>query len=218
MISRGMGPGPQTWLIPLFFLMMTGCASLPPASLPVQTPVQRSQKLAQLQDWSAQGRVAVQTGNAGNSAAFEWRKTGNAEDLRLSDPLGRTVLLLQQSPQGAYAKFMDGHEARGPDAAAVLGARSPIPLPVSSLAFWLRAQALPDQPAEISYDSQGNPATLKQDGWTVNYQDYMPVNGVAMPSRVLVTGPRDVRVKVLIRAWKLRFSGTEMVTSGGSGG
>lgn len=200
------------------FLLISGCATLPPEPLPAQTPAQRSQKLEQLQSWSAQGRVAVQTGNAGNSAAFEWQQTGSVEVLRMRDPLGRTVMLLEQGPQGAYAKFADGFEARGPDAATVLAGRSPIPLPVSSLGYWLRGQPLPGQVAEITYDSQNNPAILKQSGWIVSYEDYRPVSGVAMPGRVLVEGPQAVRVKAVIRDWTLQFGDAAVQASGGQGG
>ncbi|MEK8089011.1 lipoprotein insertase outer membrane protein LolB [Thermithiobacillus plumbiphilus] len=209
---------PATWPLLMLVLAMSGCASLPPEPLPAQTPAQRSQKLEQLQSWSAQGRVAVQAGNEGNSAAFEWQRTGGTEVLRMRDPLGRTVMLLEQSPQGAYAKFADGFEASGPDAATVLAGRSPMPLPVSSLAYWLRGQALPGQLAEVTYDSQGNPEILKQAGWTVTYQDYRPVNGVAMPGRVLAEGPQAVRVKAVIRDWQLQFGNAAASTAGGQGG
>lgn len=188
-------------------LLVQGCATVPSGPLPPPLPpAERELVLAKLQSWSAEGRAAVQVGNDGNSVGFQWQRDNGAEVLRMTDPLGRTVLLLSQDAQGAYAKFADGYEVRGSDMAALLAQRSPLPLPLEGLSYWLRGQPEPGQPAAVTHDAEGRPATLRQGDWEVRYQDYTPVEGVYMPARLLVSGPNQVTVKVLVRRWDLRFA------------
>lgn len=190
-------------------LLLQGCATRPPeeAAKPVP-PAARDALLASLSSWSAEGRVGVQVGQRGYPLGFQWRQEKSADKLRITDPLGRTAMLLEQNPQGARVRFANGQEAQGKTLHEVLAQRSPLPLPIESFAYWIQGRPAPDQPLDLVKDEQGLPARLRQGTWTVEYQGYQRVNGVDMPERLTVLGPNEVKVKVLVHQWTLHFGST----------
>ena len=85
------------------------------------------------------------------------------------------------------------------DDAPTLAARAiGVPLPVESLAWWMRATPHARSPYAIERDASGRIAVLRQDGWTLVYAY---ADDSRRPSRVLASYP-DIDVRVVIDAWR----------------
>src|SRR3546814_20340657 len=53
----------------------------------------------------------------------------------------------------------------------------------SGLRWWVLGLPAPNAPAQIELDAQGRLAALTQVGWTLQYQEYQDVGGIALPRR-----------------------------------
>ena len=58
------------------------------------------------------------------------------------------------------------------------------------------------------WDAQGRLLTLQQDGWDIEYGQYVAVDGQQLPSRVTLKSPK-VNLKLVIEQWSLGESGQQ---------
>lgn len=116
--------------------------------------------------------------------------------------MGTTLARLERDADGASVRFPDGRVERAADAQALAERTLGVPLPVESLAWWIRAAPHPRSPHAIERDAAGRVAVLRQDGWTLVYAY---ADDAAKPFRVLGSYP-DIDVRVVIDAWR---SGSE---------
>lgn len=72
--------------------------------------------------------------------------------------------------------------------------------PLDSLRYWIQGVPEPGHPAQETLDSQQRLAALQQDGWQINYTDYMPVGGGWLPSKLTVQR-EGVRLRVVVDGW-----------------
>ncbi len=154
--------------------------------------------------WIARGKVAYRLPGDGGSANLLWRQKGTQSELRLSGPLGAGSTEIRND--GALISVRrDGIERRYPaDAAPWLPDGHLLPIPVSSLRYWLRGVPDPDA-AEAAVDlGDGLAASLTQSAWTVRIEAYDLERIPPLPSRLRIEAPNDALVlRVLIRDWEL---------------
>jgi outer membrane lipoprotein LolB len=91
-----------------------------------------------------------------------------------------------------------GSGARAGDAATLAERALGFPLPVESLAWWIRAAPRPGHPHAVERDAAGRVSVLWQEGWSVAYAYD---EGAARPLRVFATYP-DLEVRLVIDAWR----------------
>jgi outer membrane lipoprotein LolB len=76
-------------------------------------------------------------------------------------------------------------------------------IPVDALVYWVRG--LPDpgsQAEELMLDAGGRIASLRQDGWDIQYEKYTNVGGYDVPSRMTVER-EQLRLRLGINRWTL---------------
>jgi outer membrane lipoprotein LolB len=73
---------------------------------------------------------------------------------------------------------------------------------LSSLRFWILGASDPATGAQESVDSQQRLARLEQDGWQVDYGEYVLVQQQWLPRRLSVTRG-SLRLRVVVDAWHL---------------
>jgi outer membrane lipoprotein LolB len=74
--------------------------------------------------------------------------------------------------------------------------------PLASLRFWILGASDPKTSAVESLDTQQRLAHLEQDGWQVDYADYVLVQQQWLPRRLSVTRG-SLRLRVVIDNWQL---------------
>lgn len=183
-------------VIPILFLL-SACASQPP----LVVPPGRQALLQDVASWSAEGRIALQQEDQTSQWGFSWRYDSEGDDLSLRDILGRTVMTMQQRGGHASLKTLEGQEITGQRLGDLLQGVSGMALPVDSLRYWLRGLPEPGGATVSSVDAAGRLLSLEQAGWSIVYPEYALVDGLDLPSRMVITGPSQVRIKIMIKQW-----------------
>jgi outer membrane lipoprotein LolB len=185
-------------LVSLEWLLLGGCASVPPAAPAASaTPWElRRVTLQQATQWSLDGRAAATTGKQGWQASVDWRQRGPVSELHLAGPLGVGATVLQLTPDGIS---IDGAPPRG-DIPEAIEDRLGVQLPLASLRYWLLGVPDPATDSVVTRNGADRASQLIQSGWTVDIGRYLPVSGDWLPAQLNVY--RDaVRVKVAVDHW-----------------
>jgi outer membrane lipoprotein LolB len=72
--------------------------------------------------------------------------------------------------------------------------------PIDSLRYWVLGVPEPGHPAQETLDAQQRLAALEQDGWQIQYTDYMSVGGEWLPSK-LTLQRQGIRVRLVVDGW-----------------
>jgi outer membrane lipoprotein LolB len=182
--------------------LIAGCRTLPvvpPAT--AESWEARRALLQGRQHFEIKGRVAVAAGQDGFTASLRWIQSGTASQLSLDGPLGvggvrvttdGTVLTLV-NPRGEH---LDSDAAR-----AELKARLGFDAPLASLRYWILGVPDPaSTPAAEIVDAERRLTNLEQNGWQIDYADYVVMNGEWLPGRMTLHRA-DVRVRLIVDHW-----------------
>lgn len=186
-------------------LMLGGCAifqqpgsSGPPArqgSPNVDRYEQRRQDLLRVREWSLQARVAT-GGLIGWTGNLRWKQAGETFDLVIGGPLGGG-LRAQGVPDRVLVTTSEGSfETHDPESffERELGWR----FPLTRLRFWSLGVPDPRLPSSrLFVDEIGLARDFTQDGWRIQYADYVDVHGRYLPASFsLSNGEKTVRVVI----------------------
>lgn len=203
---------PGAVLAMLALALMAGCAGLPSrapaggavAAMPLDWPQRRAQRQAE-SAFALKGRLAVAAGDEGFSAGLRWTQRDREALIDLDGPLGVGGLRLRAAGDtlelsGARGERLDGDAAR-----AELERRLGFPLPLTALRYWVRGVPDPAQRADEQLAPDGTRLlAMVQDGWRVEYPDYVedPAAG-PLPRRLsIVRG--DARLRLVVESWSPR--------------
>ena len=180
---------------------LSGCKTLPPATpAPSQPWEVRRSALQQRDRFDLSGRIAVAAAQEGFNAKLRWKQQGGRSNLALDGPLG--VGGVRITADGGNLNVINAHgDPLDSDAARrEINTRLGFEPPLQSLRFWVQGVPDPAHPADEVLDDNQRLATLRQDGWQIDYPKYTTVAGQWLPS--LITLKRDnVRVRLLVDGW-----------------
>ena len=183
-------------------LLLSACATLP---RPERAPTPWSQHLAALQaitQFDLQGRLAAATGTEGFSAGLRWHQQDDRASIDLSAPLGFGAAHIEQSAVDLQLTTSKGQVLDSAAASDELRATLGFEPPLTSLRYWILGASDPKTRALESLDPEQRLAHLEQDGWQVDYADYVLVQQQWLPRRLSVTRG-DLRLRVVIDHWQL---------------
>jgi outer membrane lipoprotein LolB len=160
---------------------------------------QRLGDLQRLEAWRLDGRAAVAVGTQGWQATLNWRQRGDSAEVHLSGPFGVGALVLERTPQGLSLNGAPPSDA----VLAQLQERLGFELPLDHLRFWLLGVPDPAAAFELKRNDQDRAVQLTQDGWSIDYDRYMPVDGDLLPAH-LVLNREGVRVRIAVDHWQAR--------------
>jgi outer membrane lipoprotein LolB len=183
-------------------LLLAGCAAAPRPSETIEPWAQRLVALLAIDRFELDGRVAANDGNSGFSAGLRWRQQAGTASVDLTAPLGVGAAHIEQTGSALQLRTSQGDTYDGDEASAQLVDTLGFVPPIHSLGYWLRGASDPDLPASESLDGEQRLAHLEQDGWHVDYPDYVRVGQNWLPQHLTVTrGP--LRLRLVINAWRL---------------
>ncbi len=160
-------------------------------------------RLEPLKDWHLHGRLGVQRGGEGWSAGVEWRQFEGAYRIHLSGPMGQGGMLLEGDDERVSFSDGEGYRNVSHDPEALLEQELGWRMPVSALRYWVRG--LPDPRAAVGrrlLDGQGRLLELEQSGWRVLFPRYRAVEGLELPTKLLLFHEQG-EVRLVVGRWEL---------------
>jgi outer membrane lipoprotein LolB len=180
--------------------LLAGCPSMPrkPPTL-VPWPERRAQ-LQTLESYALQGRVAVAAGSEGFSARLHWEQQGARTSLALDGPLGMGGVRVVADGAALNVTNSQGTALDSDAARAELRTRLGFDPPLASLRYWVLGVPDPAMPATENLDAQQRLVSLNQDGWDIQYTDYVNNAGGWLPRRLSIQR-EGVRVRLIVDDW-----------------
>ena len=173
-------------------LALAGCASTPPLS-PGGVPLST-------ESWTLQGRFSVESGEERVSGSLRWQHRGTNDELLLTSPLGQAVARIALDADGAVLELPKQPPRRAGNADALTREALGYPLPVAGLAWWVQARPDPARAFDATRDGSGRLAELRQDGWTIEYQQY--ADSPAGYPRKLRVSREDIEIRLVADSWE----------------
>ncbi len=177
--------------------LLSACHVAPPKPAVLSAWSERLPQLQAAGHWDLQGRAAGAVGTQGWQASLEWRQAGDRADVRLAGPLGAGAVALKLSPQG-----IELDPPADTDPQRFLEERLGFAPPFDRLRYWLLGVPSPAQTFELTANAEGRAAQIQQDGWSIEYGEYMRAGTDVLPKR-LVLRSDQVRVRVAVDRWAL---------------
>ncbi len=191
-------------LIAVFVLvLLAACRPSVRADLPDQVDVAaRQQSVHQLKHWRLQGRVAISDGRDGGSGRLDWLQHDDVYEFSFRAPVSGRTWRLSGDDRGALLEGVAEQSLWHPEVAVLLERELGWPVPVDTLAYWVRGLSAPDAGGLLERDERGLPLRMEQRGWRIAYQDWSLVEGIALPRRMSAERA-DFRLRVVVDTWTL---------------
>lgn len=184
---------------PLFhgylILLLSGCASTPPAQQPVTRPAH-----AEHASFVIVGRIAVKHEGERSSATVRWIHGAETDEILLFAPLGNTIARIQRNGQGIVLDTSDKHYA-AQDAEELTQQALGWRLPLSGLQYWVLALPTPGEVFDIERDDNGQINLLRQAGWAIRYTRYATPAPDSLPLRMILQRD-ELEIQLLIDEWE----------------
>ncbi|MDQ8039584.1 MAG: lipoprotein insertase outer membrane protein LolB [Rickettsiella sp.] len=194
----------------IFTFLLCGCTSFSQHSaITPAKPInhylpwtQRKLQLNALQEWQANGNIAIHSVNGkGVNASFSWQQMKTDYQLRLFGPFGTQSILLIGNPQQVTLLAHNQH-ITAPSAESLLTQQLGLYLPVSQLYYWLRGLPTPQSRYTINFDAYNHLLQLRQSHWRINYLHYTNIGSIDIPDRIVLSNAQWT-VQILITHWDL---------------
>lgn len=187
-------------LLVLLAGMVGGCAVAPPAP-DRGSWAERQRALGAMKSWSLTGRVAVRLNGDGWNAHLRWEQSGDDYRIRVFDPFGRTLALIDGDDESATLRTAEGESLEAPDPETLMDEQFGWHLPLSGMRYWLRGiPTAGSAPEFLRLDDQGRPELLQQAGWSITYHDFASAHPMALPTRIGMEH-QFISVRVAVADW-----------------
>lgn len=177
-------------------VLLSACAT--PGG-PVQAPLPSS--LSANQPWSLQGRIAIKAGENSQSGQLQWQHRPGSESMLLLSPLGQGVARIVSDGSGVTLEIPNKPARHAPDAESLTREALGVALPLSGLSHWILVRPDPLRPFEQTLDNNGRVAQIRQDGWVIDYPQYMSESDPR--PRKLNVARAGLEIRLVIDTWEL---------------
>lgn len=191
----------RTAFVAVLAAVLVACVSVPVHEAPAVPWPERRAALQAQSSFALHGRVAVSTPGAGFNASLRWEQQGEVSQVSLDGPLGVGGAQVQVGNGNFALNTSRGEHLEGDAARTVLEQRLGFPLPIAELRYWMRGVPAPGIAAdEVLDDAQQRLTRLVQQGWEIDYGEYLAGVGGSLPRRISARRG-DTRVRVVVDRW-----------------
>ncbi|MBS0590298.1 MAG: outer membrane lipoprotein LolB [Proteobacteria bacterium] len=184
--------------------LLIACAPMrvkPSAATPEALAAQaaREAELFPRTHWTLNAQFGVSNGRDGGSGDLEWKQDGTKYAFTVRAPNGRVVRLDGDADRAELIGVEERPLVDG-DPERLLREHAGWDVPLSALRCWVRGLRAPGTQAELTFDANGLPATMRQAGWEIEYRDWYADQNPPLPKRVFASSANS-RVKLSIVSW-----------------
>ncbi|HSH97155.1 MAG: lipoprotein insertase outer membrane protein LolB [Methylophilaceae bacterium] len=175
--------------VSLVLTTLAGCATMQPAvnvqsSSSAQVNQQHLKSIASINHFGIQGRIGVQTDNRGFSGSTRWSHAPDSDSMAIFSPLGSQVATIEASDDGVTL-IADGKTYKADDTETLTQQTLGWRLPMEGLPDWVLGRPNPNHLDSTSeWDASGRLTKLSQDGWNIEYSNYVAASGFQLPRKI----------------------------------
>jgi outer membrane lipoprotein LolB len=185
-------------------LALSACSTMPPSDAEQSKRKQlydlRWENMAGLEDWTLEGRLAVNDGDDGGSGRLNWSEQGDSSRMDFHGAFGRGAWRLLADADGAVLELADGARYEAPTVADLAWGQLGWEIPVDALAWWIRGLEAPGEVQARVLDETGRLVELRQRDWSIVFGRYRAFGGWEMPVK-MTARQADRYVKLAVRSW-----------------
>ena len=161
----------------------------------------RQEDMIEWSFWDLEGRIGLSVEKDSYNGSLTWEQEGDKLDFRFRGPLGfGGVRIHGDLSEEVWVKTTRGEEFFLQDIEVDMQSHLGWSMPINSLRFWSLGITDPEQDAEVVLNENDLLDELMQGDWKVVYEEYMDVDGVMMPRKFKINGPKT-KIKMLINEW-----------------
>lgn len=193
-------------LVLLGVAAMLGACETTPEVVAVDDPerafAERLVRLAAIEQWTAVGKLGIQSAEDSWSTGIQWRQNRDSYGIRLTGPLGQGLMELNGAPEQVEMRTSDSNVYRARTAEELMQAHAGWRVPLTGLRHWMLGRPDPQAPiAALALDPGGRLAELRQLGWLIRFQRYDEFDGIVLPTKLTLENSR-IRGKLIVRSWR----------------
>jgi outer membrane lipoprotein LolB len=163
----------------------------------------RQEDLLEWGFWELDGRIGLVVDKDSYNGSLSWEQEGDKLDFRFRGPLGfGGVRIHGVLGEEVRVKTTKGEEFFLQDVESDMQTQLGWSMPIDSLRYWSLGITDPEQDAEVVLNENDLLDELKQGPWKVVYNDYMDVDGVMLPRKFKITGPKT-RISMIVNNWTI---------------
>lgn len=165
-------------------------------------PATLRSRLLGLEHWRMEGRIGVKTGADAFQASLQWEHERAQDRVRVAGPFNQGGVSIVLQNDLILIRDGRGNVRTSRDATGLLRQELGFSVPLASLRYWVIGVPEPEGSATPRYDATGLLRELRQAGWAVDYEQFMPVQGFALPQKLSARGV-DMRLKLVVDDWEI---------------
>lgn len=181
-------------LLILGFAALAAACATPPARAPLSLVAKD-----QLRQFQIEARFSLRHQADNYSGRLSWNHGPQGDDILLMNPFGQGVARIMRQPGLARLLTADQKQFVAEDADLLVADVLGYPLPVSGMAEWLLARAIPG--SEVRRDEAGRLLQLREAGWEIDYDYGDALEADALPLRLVARRGGDLELKLRIDDW-----------------
>lgn len=198
---------PRILLSLSFLLILFGCSSTPEPIVDVEWQAHQ-QKLQQIQTYQVIGKIGYISPEQRETLNFQWQKSPNKSQLRLTNFLGQTVLSLSMDAKGATVETYDDQKFNAANGQILIYQLTGLDIPIDDLQGWVLG--LPTKADHYKLNESNTLASLDKtsgrQNWHVDYTRYKEFSwqsgNIPLPDRMQLT-QQKTSIKLVISKWIL---------------
>ncbi|VAX05909.1 hypothetical protein MNBD_GAMMA26-621 [hydrothermal vent metagenome] len=152
--------------------------------------------------WLLEGRIGIQLPSQSWQAAIHWHQYGEDFEISLRSPFGRVLRRIQKQDEDVVLVDGDGqtyYRSAG-ELDHLVSEQLGVPVPVSSLRYWILGQPQPGRSWQLLDSAQGVAQGFSQEGWKIRFHGWSLFNERMLPARLTLR--RDaIKVRLVLHEW-----------------
>lgn len=159
-------------------------------------------RLDAMASWQANGKIALRSATASESARINWLQSDNNSQIKLNGPLGIGAMSISSDGQTLVVEQGKAYRTLDISTPEAIFTNTGWQLPLQALPYWLKGIPSPDYAVdEVVFTENGdNIEQLQQDGWRISYNRYSSFESLTLPT-LLVAERDDMRLKLVLQQW-----------------
>lgn len=189
----------------LSVFIFVGCETLPEQSKTTVEWKAHQERLKNMDQFVAKGKIGLIAPNNRISASFDWQYTPDNNQLRLINVLGQTMLTLTTSENGSSVVTSEDEVYQHKSANVLFYRLTKIEFPVEQMQDWIKG--LPTKADSFTLNDTHTLSTLNKkignQQWRMSYSRYQDIDGVPLPYQMTLKNI-DTTLKVIVSEWEVK--------------